>query len=143
MKNTTVAGLVIVLFVAVVAVRQVGRAGQAPVPTGGTAAEQAIAKARAARQPVVLSFRSKTCKPCVAMAAVVAELRPKYAGRVAVIDISLDDDTPDMKLVEQYQIAVKPTTVVLTAAGEMAETRVGVWRAEELSRRLDDMLGRR
>mgnify|MGYP002350877627 FL=1 len=76
------------------------------------------------------------------MGQVLAELKPKYGDRVALIDVSLDEGTPDMRLIEQHQVRAKPTTVLLTRRGDLADTHVGLWPAEELSPRLDDLLSR-
>ena len=142
MRKTSLAALIVVAFVLLVAVRQ----AQRPAPTAPTAtttpAEQVLARALADHQPAVISFRSATCIPCKAMAKIVSELRPRYNGRVAIVDVSLDDDSPDGRLIEKYQIRVKPTTVVLTRSGELADTHIGVWPADELSRRLDDLVSR-
>ena len=109
--------------------------------TGPTKAEQALAAAKAARQPVLLSFRSSACIPCVAMDKIVAELRPKYAGRVAFVDVSLDEDSPDEALMERYAIRVKPTTFIVSGVGAVVETKLGVWPAEQIAARLDALLG--
>jgi len=109
---------------------------------GGTAAEQAIAAARAEGRPALLSFRSNSCIPCKAMGDILAEIRPRYEGRIAFVDISLEPDTPDMELCETYQIRVKPTTILLAGDGTVLETRLGVWEAAELTVRLDQAASR-
>lgn len=149
MKKSTLGVAIIVVFVALVAAKQLRQPGSgapgttaAATATSGTPAEQALAAAKAAGQPVVLAFRSNSCKPCVAMGEVLAELKPKYGDRVAIIDVSLDEGTPDTKLIEEHGIRVKPTTVVLTKNGDLAENHVGLWPADELGRRLDDLVAR-
>ncbi|MBI5834669.1 MAG: hypothetical protein HZB16_20410 [Armatimonadetes bacterium] len=109
--------------------------------TGPTAAEQALVAAKAARQPVLLSFRSASCIPCRAMDRIVTELRPKYAGRIAFVDVSLDEDSPDEALIARYDIRIKPTTFVVNGIGAVVETKIGVWPAEQLAARLDALLG--
>lgn len=108
----------------------------AVVSTGPTSAEQLLAQAKAEQRPVMLSFRSQGCAPCEAMTAIVGELRPRHAAKVAIIDISLDHDSPDAALIGAYGIRVKPTTILLDTAGEPVETKIGVWPAEELEARL-------
>lgn len=162
MKKATLAALVAALFVGVVAVKQFHRRPAAPtatqsgsgaacagsvpsstpVATGDTANERALAQAKAEHKPVVLSFRSNSCRPCVAMGRVLGELKPKYGDRVAFVDVSLDDTTPDAKLIQQHEVRVKPTTVVLTKDGNLADTHIGLWPAAELSQRLDALAGR-
>ncbi|MCC7493737.1 MAG: thioredoxin family protein [Fimbriimonadaceae bacterium] len=136
--------LVVALLVAAWAVTLALRPGaQRPAPAAdGTPAEQALRAARAAGQPVVLSFRSASCIPCQAMVDVAAELRQRYIGRAAIIDVSLDPDTPDAALVAQWGIHAKPTTVVLGPDGKLSQARIGVWPTAELVARLDAMLRR-
>ena len=147
MKKSTLGVAIILVFVVLVAAKQFvkpnsGAPGTAaPTSTAtGTPAEQALAAAKSAHQPVVLAFRSNSCRPCVAMGKVLAELKPKYGDRVAIIEVSLDEGTPDMKLIEEHQIRVKPTTVLLTKNGDLAENHVGLWPADELAKRLDDLV---
>jgi len=118
----------------------------APAPpsvaaASSTAAEQAIAAARAAGRPALLSFRSNSCSPCKAMGDILNDVRPKYEDRVAFVDISLEPDTPDMALCETYQIQVKPTTILLAGDGAVLETKLGVWEPAELSARLNQAAG--
>lgn len=108
----------------------------------GTAAEQAIAAAQAAGRPALLSFRSNSCIPCKAMGDILAEIRPKYEGRIDFVDISLEPDTPDMALCERYQIQVKPTTILLAGDGTILETKLGVWEPAQLTARLDQAASR-
>lgn len=138
---------VVLAFVAVLALKG-GRdkaqdeAAPAAPSRAGTPAEQAIAAARAEGRPALLSFRSSSCIPCKAMGDILAEIRPKYEGRVAFVDISLEPDTPDMALCEQYQIRVKPTTILLAGDGTVIETKLGVWEPAELAARLDQVASR-
>ncbi len=150
-RQPLILAAVLLAIVVLVALKQPPRdqpaaadsAGAPAAPAaGGTTAEQAIARARAAGQPVLLSFRSNSCIPCKAMGVVLAELRPKYEGRVAFIDVSLEPDTPDMNLILQHQIQAKPTTVVLASSGEVVESKMGVWEAPELAARLDGLVSR-
>ena len=72
---------------------------------------------------------------------VLAQVRPKYQGRVAFVDVSLEPDTPDAALCEAYQIRVKPTTILLAGDGAVLETKLGVWEPAELAARLDQVAG--
>lgn len=132
----------LVVLAALVAVVTLKGGRQAPDPAETTAAEQAIAVARAAGQPVLLSFRSDSCIPCRAMGDILSEVRPKYEGRVAFVDISLEPDTPDLNLITEHQIQVKPTTILLAADGTVLETKLGVWEPAELAARLDRIASR-
>ncbi|MBI5834672.1 MAG: hypothetical protein HZB16_20425 [Armatimonadetes bacterium] len=143
MRKSALGVGIIVAFVALVAARQLmSTGGSSSAASAGTPAERAIVAAKAAQQPVVLAFRSNSCRPCVAMGQVLAELRPRYGDRVAIIDVSLDEGTPDVKLIEAHQIRTKPTTVLLTKNGDLAETKIGLWPAAELAKRLDDLVSR-
>ncbi len=105
---------------------------------------QALARAKAAGLPVVLSFRSSSCIPCQAMDRILADLRPRYAAGVVFVDISLDPDRIDWTLVERYGVRVKPTTFLLSPIGAVIEEKLGVWPPEALAARLDQLLeGRR
>ncbi len=145
MSRNQVTLLVVFLALAAVVALKGGRRGPDPAEataTAGTAAEQAIAAARAAGQPVLLSFRSDSCIPCRAMGDILNEMRPKYQGRVAFVDVSLEPDTPDMNLITEHQIQVKPTTILMAADGTVLETKLGVWEPAELAARLDRIASR-
>lgn len=102
--------------------------------------QEALARAKAAGLPVVLSFRSSSCIPCVAMDRILAELRPRFAERVVFVDVSLDPERLDWKLLDRYGIRVKPTTFLLNGRGGVVTERLGVWEPEALAAELEKLL---
>jgi thiol-disulfide isomerase/thioredoxin len=102
--------------------------------------QQALARAKAAGQPVVLSFRSSSCIPCQEMDRILADLRPRYAGRAVFVDVSLDPERIDWSLIDRYAIRVKPTTFLLNARGGVVTEKLGVWTPEDLAAQLDKLL---
>ena len=136
-----------VAFLAVIVVKQTPRGGE-PVnevalpESAGTPAEQAVAAAEGL--PVFLCFRSGVtqpghCVPCREMARITTELTPRYEGRVAFVDVSLDSDTVEQRLIEGHEIQVMPTNVLLDRDRNLVEKRIGVWPVDELTARLDDV----
>lgn len=132
--------LLLVVVAAFIAAAVIGGGDSRPSSAVGTAAEQAIAQAKAEGQPVLISFRSDSCIPCQAMGLTLMEVKPRFAGRVAFVDVSLEPDTPDLALCQQYRVRVKPTTVFLGRDGQPVGEEIGALPAVAVAARLDELL---
>lgn len=76
--------------------------------------------------PAWLPFHSNGCTSCAEMTAPLAKLKPQYEGRVALILVDVDSRlAADQQLLDQYQVRYVPTTVLLSAAGQLVDSFVG------------------
>jgi thioredoxin-like negative regulator of GroEL len=113
-----------------------------PNPTGTTAAsaaEKALAEAKAASMPVLLNFHSTKCIPCIEIEKVIKEVEPEYAGRAAFIVVDVYDAS-EQDLCNQYGIQTIPTTVFLDANGQIVKVYTGVIDADSMRGILDGLI---
>ena len=108
-------------------------------PTMETAAEKALAEAKAASMPVLLNFHSTKCKPCIEIEKVIKEVEPEYAGRAAFIIVDVYDPS-EQRLCNQYDIQTIPTTAFLDADGKFVESYTGVIDANSMRGVLDSLI---
>ncbi len=66
-------------------------------------------------------------------------LKPKFEGKVAFININVNDPA-DQALCAQYQIQYIPTTYFLNSKGESTFNYVGVINQEEMNTKLKALL---
>jgi thioredoxin-like negative regulator of GroEL len=99
--------------------------------TAASAAEKALAEAKAASTPVLLNFHSTKCVPCIEIEKVIKEVEPEYAGRVACIIVDVYDAS-EQNLCSQYGIQTIPTTVFLDANGQAVKGYTGVIDADSM-----------
>lgn len=71
--------------------------------------------------PTIMDFQAQWCRPCRALRPVLAKIEKKYAGRVNVVTVDVDDPA-NQKLVERYGVTVLPTVVFLGSEGETSIT---------------------
>ena len=87
-----------------------------------------------ATTPVLVDFWAPWCGPCKAIAPILEEIAPRYASRVKIVKINVDDNqqTP-----AEYGVRGIPT-LMLFKDGEVAATKVGAMTAGQLSAFLDE-----
>lgn len=71
--------------------------------------------------PTIMDFQAKWCRPCRAVQPVLAKIGKKYAGRVKVVTVDVDDPA-NQELVEKYGVTVLPTIVFLGTEGDTSIT---------------------
>lgn len=105
--------------------------GPPPLPGGGPGMNGRRQRGRRmaaigadGQQPTVIVFNAKWCEPGKDMASVVSTAQQKVGNAVKFIQVDVDDPKNE-SIIEKYSIGPVPTTVFLTASGEVADYTVG------------------
>ena len=81
-----------------------------------------------AETPVLVDFWATWCGPCRMLAPTVSAIAEKYAGKVKVCKVDIDENIP---LAEKYGIEVIPT-LILFKNGEEKARKIGLMTANEI-----------
>jgi len=87
--------------------------------------------------PVLVDFYAPWCMPCRQLTPIVDRLATKYAGKVKVGKLNVDD-SPD--LASKYGIVNIPRVYVFKGGDQPREKLVGLKSEAELSKILDGVL---
>lgn len=85
-----------------------------------------------AKELVLVDFWATWCGPCRMLAPVIEEIANKYAGKVKVGKVNVDDER---ELALEYGVSSIPTVMVFQN-GEVKETSVGYRPKEEIEQLL-------
>ena len=96
--------------------------------------DQEVAKAST---PVLVDLWAAWCGPCRMIAPVVEELAGTYQGRLKVGKLNVDDHP---QIAAQFRVMNIPT-LLLIKGGKEVDRIVGVVPKEELTRRVDAIIG--
>jgi thioredoxin 1 len=89
-----------------------------------------------AKQPVLVDYWAEWCGPCKAIAPLLDEIAEKYADRLRIVKLNVDDNraTP-----QKYGIRGIPT-LMLFKNGAVEATKVGALSKSQLAAFLDSNL---
>lgn len=111
-----------------------------PTPAASQEVSQSlIADAKINHRPAWLLFHSQTCASCIEMEKVYQALKPEFEGKIALVNIDVNDPL-EKGLLEQYQINYIPTTFLLDGNGKIISQYVGVLSIEEMREKLNALL---
>lgn len=85
-----------------------------------------------AQTPVLVDFWATWCGPCQMLAPTVSAVAEKYAGKVKVCKVDIDENIP---LAEKYGIEVIPTLIVFEKGAEKTRN-VGLMTQSEIEKML-------
>ena len=86
--------------------------------------------------PVLVDFFAQWCGPCKMMGPVVEKLAEKFAGRVKIGKLDVDEAGA---IAQQYRVASIPTFIFFKG-GQAVETSVGAMSAVALEEKINKML---
>ena len=87
-------------------------------------------------QLVIVDFWASWCGPCLVMAPLVESMARKYAGRLKVAKVNVDNNAD---LARRYEVRSIPTLLFLKR-GELEDRIVGRITVEELEERIAGLL---
>ena len=90
-----------------------------------------------AATPVLVDLWAAWCGPCRMIAPVVEELAQKYQGKMKMGKLNVDDHP---QIAAQFRVMNIPT-LLLFKGGKEVDRIVGVVPKEELTRRVDAIIG--
>jgi len=96
--------------------------------------EQEVAKAST---PVLVDMWAAWCGPCRMIAPVVEELAGKYQGKMKMGKLNVDDHP---QVAARFRVMNIPT-LLLFKGGQEVDRIVGVVPKEELTRRIENVIG--
>ena len=95
------------------------------------------AEVKQSELPVLVDFWAPWCGPCRMVAPTVEALAGKYAGKVKVVKVNVDDSP---QTATEFKIRSIPTLAIMKD-GKVEEQVVGVQTEDQLSEVLDGVIG--
>ncbi len=109
---------------------------KAALPWIVDAGDQSIASALDTSQLVLIDLWAPWCGPCRMVAPVLEELAAKYAGRIKVVKVNVDDNPRSAQMYDARSIP----TLVFARDGAVVDRIIGAQPAPALSARIDSLL---
>jgi thioredoxin 1 len=88
-------------------------------------------------KPVLVDFWAEWCMPCRMLGPVIEQLGEKYADKVAVAKVNVDEQP---ELAARYHVQSIPTVLIFNK-GQLVDTQVGLRSADVYANILDKLLG--
>ena len=85
---------------------------------------------------VLVDLYATWCTPCKALAPVLEELADKYAGKIKVVKVNVDEEE---SIAAKFGIASIPT-VIFFKNGQTAASFVGLRSASEIEKMIEKLL---
>jgi thioredoxin 2 len=107
-----------------------------PLPWIVDATDQTMVSALDTKQLVLIDLWAPWCGPCRMVAPVLEQLASKYAGRIKVVKVNVDDNP---RTAQTYDARSIPT-LVFAKDGAVVDRIIGAQPAPALSSRIDALL---
>lgn len=109
---------------------------KAPLPWIVDATDQTIASALDTTQLVLIDLWAPWCGPCRMVAPILEQLAAKYAGRIKVVKVNVDDNPRSAQTYDARSIP----TLVFAKDGAVVDRVIGAQPAPALSGYIDRLL---
>ena len=109
---------------------------KAALPWIVDATDQSIASALDTKQLVLIDLWAPWCGPCKMVAPILQQLASRYAGRIKVVKVNVDDNPRSAQTYDARSIP----TLVFVRNGSVVERVIGAQPAPALSTRIDALL---
>lgn len=86
--------------------------------------------------PVMVDFYAEWCGPCKMMGPLVDKMADKYAGKVKIGKLNVDES---LEIAQKYRVASIPTFIFFKN-GQAVATYVGGMSAKELEAKIEQVL---
>ncbi len=134
LKLMFLTGLIIGIVV-LIALRTLGTVNTNQKNAASPSQATAIEEAKQHGQPAWLLFHSTTCESCIEMEKTYEALKPEFTGKVAFINIDVNDPK-EKQLLEQYKITSIPAIYFQDFKGKIVWKTVGVIPIAEMRAKL-------
>ncbi len=105
-----------------------------PIPVGASNFDEEVLRSEI---PVLVDFWAEWCAPCLAVAPAVEELARRYAGRLKVCKVDVEQE---MTLADRYNVFSIPCLVFFKDGAEV-ERHIGLASVQTLSELAERVLG--
>ncbi|KLU62519.1 thiol:disulfide interchange protein DsbD [Peptococcaceae bacterium CEB3] len=136
-RSMILVGLTIGIVV-LIALKTLGTLDTKGKPAPAPSQVSAIERAKEQGQPVWLLFHSTTCASCIEMEKICQALKPEFKGKVAFININVNNPN-EKQLLEQFKITSIPTTYFLNVRGKIIFQSVGVIPMADMRLKLNQL----
>ncbi len=134
LKSMFLIGLIMGIVV-LLALKTIGAVNTNPKYAASPSQATAIEQAKQHGQPAWLLFHSATCESCIEMEKIYETLKPEFAGKVAFVNIDVNDPN-EKRLLAQYKIKTIPATYFQDGKGKIVWQNVGVIPIAEMRAKL-------